>query len=276
VAKLAGVKKVITTEHLPMIQWWRKPAILKRISSYFIDGVITVSIANKAYLLGRHHTPENKIIVVENGVDVHHFAMGKHIAERVRLRKKYNFTESDVVFGVVGRLEEQKGHIYALQALSKIHKHYPSIKLIFFGEGTLLDYLKTKAVALGVEHKVTFAGFQKEMGPAYACIDVLLMPSLFEGLPLALLEAMSMGKPAIASAIHGIPEVIENYRNGILVQVGNLDEISNAMIKITESGSRKFLEDISEKAYETIISRFSSQNMICKTDMLNKKLLHHV
>ncbi|RJQ28248.1 glycosyltransferase family 1 protein [Candidatus Parcubacteria bacterium] len=274
-AKLAGVKKVITTEHLPMIQWWRKPAIFKRISSFFIDAVITVSLANKPYLLSRHHTPENKIKVVQNGIDVHHFAMGKYITERVNLRKKYNFAESDIVFGVVGRLEEQKGHIYALQALSKIHKNCPSIRLIFFGEGILSDYLKKKAVELGVEQKVTFAGFQKEMAPAYACIDVLLMPSLFEGLPLALLEAMSMGRPAIATAIHGIPEVIENYKNGFLVQVKNSDEISNAMIKIWESEDRKFLEYIGKKAYETIISRFSSERMILETDLLNKALIRN-
>lgn len=268
VAKLAGVKKVVTTEHLPMMHWWRKPAILKRIASLYIDKAIAVSHANKGYMLSRHHIPEKKIKVIQNGIDVNHFSFSKYIEERVRLRKEYGFSDADVVFGVVGRLEEQKGHIYALRSLAKIQANSPNAKLVFFGEGTLGDFLKIEAVKLGIDQKVTFAGFQGEMAPAYACIDVLLMPSLFEGLPLALLEAMSMQRPAIATAIHGIPEVIHGQINGILVQPKDIDGIAHAMDEFAKCSNQNLLTHIGNKSGETVRANFSLEKMVDLTDDL--------
>ncbi len=265
-AQLAGAKKIVSTEHLPMMKKWPKPGFIKTIASRVIDTTIVVSYENKRYLEQIHGVKPDKIEVVQNGINLMKFTSDAFENERILLRHKYGFLDQDLVFGIIGRLTPQKGHIYAFEALAKVHCEMPEIRLLCVGEGELETELKTKAEELGLGGKIIFAGFQKNMPAHYASIDVLLMPSLFEGLPLSLLEAMAMKKVAVASRINGIPEVIDDHADGILLPKKDTDAIAEAMKRIYADRSR--LTVWGENAHEKIKKKFLLEHMAKKTEAI--------
>jgi len=262
-ARLSGIKHVITTEHLPMNRRWPKPGFLKDISNPWLDCSITVSYGNLEYMSTLHRIPKEIVEVIQNGIDVDHFSPDFRGHLRWPMRKRYGFSETNIVFGVVGRLTAQKGHAYAVEAFARIHEKFPDLRMIFVGEGELADEYKHLVSKAGLDSKVVFAGFHTDMKPIYACIDVLLMPSLFEGLPLVLLEAMAMKIPAIATRINGIPEVVNDHHNGILIDPKDPEAIIQAIIEFAQGGK---IETYGENAYNTIRERFSLNKMVNRTE----------
>ncbi|MBK6898704.1 MAG: glycosyltransferase [bacterium] len=130
--------------------------------------------------------------------------------------------------GIVGRVSEVKGIVHALRALTSpaVPAH---VRLDVIGTGPLLDELRHEAGALGVADRVRFHGFQRDILDWIAHLDALLMPSLHEGLPYTLLEAMSLGVPAIASRVGGLAEVLRHGETGLLVEVGDAAGLAGAL-----------------------------------------------
>ena len=265
-AKISGIKTIIATEHLPMHRRWTKPGFIKDIVSKYIDAVIVVSYESRKYLEQIHRINTKKVTVIQNGIDLEKFTCDLFKDERQRLRRTYGFSYNDLVFGIIGRLCVQKGHIFAFRALAKIYLDTPDIKILCIGEGSMESDLKKEAADLGIADKVIFAGFKKDMPAQYSCIDIFLMPSLFEGLPLSLLEAMAMKKPALASKINGIPEVIDHNINGLLLPLEDTDAISIAMKRLYDD--RKLISDWGEKSYLKIKNKFSLEMMAKKTEKI--------
>ena len=123
---------------------------------------------------------------------------------------------------------------------------------------------------LKIESQVLFLGFQNDMQRIYAAIDALLMPSTFEALPLTLLEAMAMNVPAIASDINGIPEVVTNKINGLLITPRNTDAIVEAMELLYRD--RALLAQLGSAARKTIEHKFSSKKMVKDTIVVYKNI----
>lgn len=263
-AKLSGIKTIIATEHLPMMPRWPKPAFVKKITTKCLDTSIVVSYENKKYLEKIHQINTKTVTVIQNGINLRKFTCDMFKDTRQCLRQAYGFSDRDLVFGIIGRLTVQKGHIFALKALSKIHLDATNIKILCVGEGKLESDLKKEVAELGIADKVVFSGFQKDMPAQYSCIDILLMPSLFEGLPLSLLEAMAMKKPALASKINGIPEVIDHNINGLLLPPEDTDAIANAMKRLYDD--RNLISVWGEKSHSKIKNKFSLELMAKKTE----------
>ena len=109
------------------------------------------------------------------------------------------------VVGVVGRLEAQKGHAYLFEAWPSIIAEFPDARLLVVGDGSLRTRLQTRAQELGVADSVIFAGFRADMPRVLDALDVLALPSLYEGMPLTAIEASAMGRPVVATAVDGTP-----------------------------------------------------------------------
>jgi len=118
---------------------------------------------------------------------------------------------------VVGRLEEQKGHVYMLDAWPSVLSEFPDARLLLVGEGSLRGALERRVKDLGVAPSVLFAGFRADVPRVLDALDVLALPSLYEGMPLTVIEASAMAKPVVATAVDGTPEVIREGRTGRLV-----------------------------------------------------------
>ena len=219
-AKLAGARGVVSTEHLPMIPPFAKGALLKRIGGAFIDRVLTVSEDNARWLRERHRVPARKIRVVRIGIPDPEAANGASV------RSALGFGGGDFVCLMAGSLEERKGHRFAFEALSRLPAR---VKLVVAGAGESGETLRERAAALGIAERIRFLGFRGDIFALLGACDVLLVPSLLEATPYVIVEAMALARPVVASRIFGIPELVADGRTGMLVEPGSVDALVRAI-----------------------------------------------
>ncbi len=181
-----------------------------------------------------------KCAVVENGIDSDFFRPDPKKGQSVR--KRLGVARGEKLLLSLGRLNKEKGHHLAIQALKKIIRRNISAKLILAGEGDYLGPLKEKARRLGLEERVLFPGFvsHDEIVGCYNAADVFLMPSTtIEGLPFVLLEAMSCGVPVVASSVGGNCMVIEHGIDGMLAEPGNIDELAARTMELIDDDPKR-------------------------------------
>ncbi len=134
----------------------------------------------------------------------------------------------------MGRLTRVKSLATAIEALTLLPAAHRPWHLDLVGDGGLRDDLQALAAALGVADRVTFHGFRRDVEAVMAHADALVMPSLHEGLPYTLLEAMSLGLPAVASDVGGLAEVLRNGETGLLIPVGDASSLANALRRLAD------------------------------------------
>jgi glycosyltransferase involved in cell wall biosynthesis len=211
VGRWAGVRRFVKTEHGRMEPWegWDrlKMSFYQRLNHWTarvaMDRVIAVSLD-----LSRHlatSLPQGRVALIRNGLDP------RRIVVRVppaQVRSRLGFSEETPLLGAVGRLAPVKGLPYLLEAARSVLDVRPDVRFLLLGDGPMRSELEGRARALGIAHAVQFPGFVPEPLDIVNALDVFVMPSLHEGLPMALLEAMALGKAIVASAVGGIPEVL--------------------------------------------------------------------
>jgi glycosyltransferase involved in cell wall biosynthesis len=147
-------------------------------------------------------------------------------------RQLLNIEHGEIVIGYVGRLSNEKGIQYLIEAGATLKKNGEKFKMVIIGDGIKRKDLENLVKAKDLEKEIIFTGFQNNIEEWLPALDIFVLPSLTEGTPLALLEAMAAGIPVIASAVGGVPKVIENGVDGILLPSGDSQELSKAIIKI--------------------------------------------
>ena len=197
-----------------------------RLVSRFVDRVIAVSEAARAFLVGSKGYDPHKIVVVPNGRDLSVFRPGIGGAA---IRKELDIDRTTPLVGVVGRLEAQKGHAYLLDAWPAVLAEFPDARLLVVGEGSLRGALEAQARQRRIASSVIFAGFRADVPRVLDALDVLTLPSLYEGMPLTAIEASAMAKPVVATAVDGTPEVIRDGRTGRLVPPADAAALSRAL-----------------------------------------------
>jgi glycosyltransferase involved in cell wall biosynthesis len=230
-AKAAGCRRVVTTEHLAMIpRLWKRHAA-KRAASRFIDRVISITHSNVEYLTRTHGLVRSKIVVIHNGVDIQRLDS----TEPAGLRSELGLEAGTFVFAVVGMLTERKGHVFLLDALAKLDSGRPAAAVLaVIGDGEEMDRLQSRSEELGIDDRVFFLGHRDNVAGLLKEIDCLVVPSLMEGMPFVILEAMVASKPVIASRIYGIPEAILEGETGILVEPRDARSLCAAMRSLVE------------------------------------------
>jgi len=169
----------------------------------------------------------------------------------------------DGFVGGVGRLCDQKAFHRILDIAPAILRQLPDTRFIFIGDGPLRGALENQAEKLGIQANVHWLGFRSDVAALLDAIDVLVMPSEFEGLPLALLEALARGCPAVAHAVDGIPEVIDDEINGFLVPHGDANLLASRIVQLLNDSS--LAGRISEQAYVKAKRAFTTEKMVDET-----------
>ena len=146
---------------------------------------------------GKSAVAKGKVTILPNAIDPERFKFTE--SARKEIRTKYGIKDGDFVVGHVGRFYPQKNHDFLIDVFSEIHKQKPNAKLLLLGDGPLQEKIKQKVESLGLAESVIFAGLQKEPAPFYSAMDVFAFPSLWEGLPLTLVEAQYAGLPCFVS-----------------------------------------------------------------------------
>lgn len=200
-AMLAGIKKRIAHHHQayhPTSPLLKLLCVLFRIPSrIFATHWLACGEAAAINGWGRKAVKNGKVEILPNAINPERFNFRE--TSRQEIRTMYGIAEDDFVVGHVGRFYPQKNHDFLIDVFSEVHKQKPNAKLLLLGDGPLQEKIKQKVESLGLAEAVIFAGLQKEPAPFYSAMDVFAFPSLWEGLPLTLVEAQYSGLPCVVS-----------------------------------------------------------------------------
>jgi glycosyltransferase involved in cell wall biosynthesis len=226
------------------------------------DALAAVSdtVAHRLLAFG---VPTEKIQTIANGIDVPAF---EH-AEPLPLLK----AEDDTVVGIVARLDLQKGFEYLLQAARELCKTFHALKIIIVGEGPDRNAIEEMIRQYGLQSNVILAGQQSNMPGVYAAMDIFVLPSLNEGLPMTVLEAMAASKPVIATRVGAIPSVITDGENGLLVAPKDAESLRNAIASLLDDPERR--RRMGDQAHAWVSQNHTSEAMALKYREMYEEVL---
>jgi len=216
-----------------------------------IDRVISVSHATATWLREKRKVPAKKIIVIPYGVDLDRFQSSRKSLTRESIGVK----PDDVLIGQVSRLNEQKGHKYLVEAAFKIVKHIPNARFVLVGDGPLRGDIEDQIKRLDLSKHFILLGFRQDVPDILALLDYFVLPSLYEGLPNVILEAMAARLPIIATPVDGTKEAILDGESGILVPAGNVNALVEKLCQLNSNPT--VAAQLGENARKRVESHFS-------------------
>ncbi len=199
----------------------KKYNLLRKLLSPFIHRYVAVSADLEQWLVNQVGIKASKVKRICNGVDIDHF------------KPSPKTDSSERVFATIGRLDPVKDQATLIQAFSLLLAEYPNqpMKLQIVGDGPLMEQLTQQVADLGLQQQVKLLGARSDIAELLEQTDIFVLPSVAEGTPMTVLEAMAMGKPIIASAVGGLPELIDEGINGYLTESGNAISLKEAMAR---------------------------------------------
>ena len=271
VARLMGIKSVSTchgfiSNNKKLALYNKFDRIVLRLS----NRVICVSESIKDSLLSSG-LGQDKIRVIPNAVAIS-LDRGKMKETRKAIRKKLFADDNHLVVGYAGRLSEEKGLRPLMQAFGMLVQMRPQCRLWLIGDGPLRPELQKLADSAGISEHITFLGFRQDVEELMMGMDVFVLPSFTEGTPMALLEAMSLGIPVVASAVGQIPKIVSSGENGLLISAGDISELSKSVLKIFDD--KAFARQLSEKAFKTVEKKYSTHVWIKKLEDIYSELVN--
>jgi glycosyltransferase involved in cell wall biosynthesis len=219
------------------------------------DKIVVVSDLLKKEL-AESGIPKEKTVLINNGIDVDRFHE-RSILERSELARSLKLEKDEKVIGSLGRLSEEKGHTYLIRAFGKVSVDLPGVKLLIVGDGPLRKSLENESDALGLKGKIIFTGERTDVPAILGLIDIFVLPSLMEGLPIALLEAMASKKPIVATAVGEVTNASKGCV--LLVKPGNEGELASAILELLTDINRADL--LVKNAFARVNQLFSAQKM---------------
>ena len=237
--------KLITTKHntndfRKKVYW----GLLDNILSLPASQILAVSKSVREFFSKYELIPRSRIKVVYHGVDISRFRRNTKVA---RKRAELGLGKDDFVIGIVGRLMPQKGHKYLLEALSILSQKKIRPRLLIIGTGRLEDNLKRYSQKLGIENQVIFLGYRSDVVDLYSIMNVLCLPSIFEGLGLVIVEAMMCGTITVGAKVDGIVEIIEHGITGYLFPPKQSIALAEVVKEIYEKGPNKGMIERAKK-----------------------------
>lgn len=250
---------------------WAKRALLGYLyglTSRLADRVIAVSEEVRHYQIQYTFLPPEKIITIDNGVDVRRFEGQDGRAVRAEL----GLGDAPVI-GVIGRLSPQKDHGNFLQAAARILQAMPTARFLIVGEGPLRAELEAQARSLGLDQAVIFCGLRRDIPAVLAALDVLVFSSRWEGLPVTLLEGMAAARPVVSTAVGGVGEVVKDGESALLVPPGDPAALAEACLRVLREP--KLADKLATAAYVRVCANYSLDVMLRRTLELYEELWQH-
>jgi len=212
----------------------RMPAyqgLADRALSHLTHRAIAVSRSTRDFLVNERHVPAEKVRLIWNGAPLDEFAPVSR-ERALAVRRELGLGDDSPVVGSIGRLNTQKGHAFLLEAAPAVLAAHPAVRFLVVGDGDLMASLQAQAHGLGLGDRVRFAGHRADVPDLLGAIDVLAIPSLYEGTPLALFEAMAAGKAIVATAVDGCAEILEDGSTARLVPPRDPKALATALVSL--------------------------------------------
>jgi sugar transferase (PEP-CTERM/EpsH1 system associated) len=259
--RLAGVPVIIAHEH-----WSSKPereVAVDRLLYRLSDRILVPSEASKRIVMEMERIPARYISVLYNGVDISHFTPANGMGCEVRQELGLNCDE--LVVGTVGRLSPEKGGVDVLvRAVERLRQIHPKARLLVVGDGPLRPDLEQVASELG--SNAIFAGTRTDVARLLSAMDIFVLPSLKEAMPIALLEAMAMRLPVIATTVGGVPEIVDDGKTGFLVPPGDEAALHCALHRLADDPLLMSMLARSGQAH--VQANFTLDSMVAQVERL--------
>ncbi|MGA1796100.1 MAG: glycosyltransferase family 4 protein [bacterium] len=243
---------------------------LERLTSRITDRIICLTEGEMADHIAFGIAPEHAFLVCPSGVDIESFKKNGNTRIAKGVRRKLGIPKQGLVVGTVGRHVKVKGHEVLLAAFRRILEKRPDALLCLLGDGPLKEDLERIAREWEIMDRVRFIPWETDPRPVMSLYDIFVFPSLNEGMGRALVEAMAMAKPVIATRTGGIPDLVQEGVNGILVPPGDESSLADAMLTLAERPWR--MQRMGEMS-ETLAERFSLRVMMDRIERLYGSLL---
>jgi L-malate glycosyltransferase len=260
-ARLSRVQCIVRTYHgKGLIGNIVRYNIIELINARFLtDASIAVSHDLERFLV-ESGVPLKKITVIHNGIE----PCSHLTTDKVKiLRTELGVAVDEKVIGTIGRMVTVKDHKTLINGAKLILERYPKVKFLIVGDGPLKEELDQYAHDLGISPSVCFTGFREDAPDLLDLFDIFTLTSLHEGIPMALLEAMSLGKPVVVTRVGGMPEIIKDCVDGILIPSGGTSNFAEACISILQNDTLR--ASLSEGAQRKVQERFMLEAMVNKT-----------
>lgn len=219
--------------------------------------MVAVSEDLRRFLQDRVGVHRDRITRIYNGVDMPERLSREGVAQ---FRCDLGIQPSEFAIGIVGSLYPVKGHRHLFDAFRSVLKLHPKTKLLVVGQGDLEPSLKQQAFDLGIDHAVSFLGLRNDVPNILAALDLFVLPSLSEGLSVALLEAMSTGVPVVASRVGGNQEIVQDGQTGLLVSPENAQELAGRILEMIADRERRKL--FGERGRDRVAAHFTTARML--------------
>ena len=276
---LAGAPLVVNTAHnlgsIAMPKAWLRALFWvydKLLLSITADAVITVTERLRDQVVSRRILSASRVRAIPNGIR----ARPPIGAAEAREARNALLTEIDagpdtLVVGSVARLVWFKGLDALIAAMPSVLRACPDCRLVLVGDGPMRAELEQQASALGVHDRVSFLGERQDVARLLPAFDVFTLPSVSEGMPMTILEAMQASRPVVATSVGGVPELVADGASGVLVAARDPAALAAALIR--QLGDPSLRRSMGDKGRERVVAHFTAAAMVVATDQLFRGLL---
>ena len=235
--RLAGALRGLPTivhEHANLTDtpWFQK--IADAVLEPYTDIAIAVSKSTSDFVIKARQLPQDKVKTVYLGVPLDEFSRARGPEEIAAARRELGIAAGEFAVGTVTRLHDSKGNNYLIDAAALVLKERPQAKFFLVGEGPLLPDLQAQAAALNLGDRFVFHGFAKDVAAVVSAFDLSVFPSLWEGTPLTVFEALAMGKPIVATDADGLLDVLTDDRDALIVPKRDAAALSSAIVRMMD------------------------------------------
>jgi glycosyltransferase involved in cell wall biosynthesis len=272
-ARLAGAALVSSKQNADEFRrrrtWKRPPFLLLERASYAAaDAVIAVSQGLVGFLEEAESLPRHKTVVIGNGVDPE---IAARAPSREDARRALGIDARSPVVGTVGRLAEQKGQIDLLRAMPAIQADLPGVRLLIAGDGPLRGVLEEESRRLGLGRAARLLGHRADVPLVLSALDLFVLPSLWEGLPQALLEAMALSLPVVATRCVGVEETVGEGTTGFLVPPGDPPAIARCALRVLRDPA--LARRLGEAGRKAVLEHHALDRVAGRVDRLYRDIL---
>lgn len=215
----------------------------------------TICVSKSNLIEGKNKFPMSNATVIANGINRFKFNPDK---EFKNIRSEFGIDERSILVGYIARITNQKSPLKFLEAIAALPEK-ENVHFLIVGDGDLKIQMLALSKDLDLDKYITFVDFRNDIPDILNAIDIFCLPSLWEGLPIALLEAMSMRKAILASKIDGITDLIEDGVNGLLVPPADVESLSNALQSLTRD--KQLIQNLGFEAEKTVKEKFNISTM---------------
>jgi glycosyltransferase involved in cell wall biosynthesis len=269
-ARLARVPAVLTSRRdVGFSRNWRLRVVEERLINPLVDRVTANSPSVAAAVSREPGLRPDKVVLIPNGVDVDRCDPERYDAPAIRAA--LGIAREERVVGSVGHLSPVKGHADLLRAAGALVRKGAPLRVLLIGDGPLRGALQEQARTSGIAERVTFAGVQEDVPRHLAALDVFALPSHTEGMSNALLEAMAMARPVVATAVDGNADVVEDGVTGRLVPPRTPDALARALDDLFGEPARA--RELGREARRRVASRYSLPLMVSRYEELYLSLV---